>query len=841
MNTMEEEARNETARETDKATTLTESPQLSADGSSGDWNNIKDYMKIKSQKLLNQFHTTGNKLSDLFKGVSIYVNGFTEPSADELKALIHDHGGMYCYHYSPSKVTHIITYNLPDTKVKNLSSSVIVCTPSWIVDSITAERLLPVTKYRLYHRTSEQGSINFSVASNYKGKGPATGTVVKKAKLLDNDGSVSDSTGKTGMSSNAANLISEFYTHSRLHHLSQWSTELKEFTTRMRSQIKPKLVKLSTQQTLQKDSSKVFVHIDMDCFFVSAGLRDRPQLLGKPVAISHFKGTTSTAGKDTDKRLPTESMSDIASCNYEARDKGVRNGMSVGKGLQQCPDLVIIPYEFEKYQNVSHIFYETLLSFLPEIEAVSCDEAYFELTDYVSCASEACEIVEELRKEIYDKTKCHASAGIAQNMLLARLCTRVAKPRGQFCLLDVDTGEFLNNQSVSNLPGVGYSTTSKLNSLGITNCQQLKEVPICELHAEFGKKLGTTLYDFARGIDNRSLTMEVERKSLSADVNFAIRFQSFSDAEEFIVNLAKEVEKRATDSDVVGKQVTLKLKVRKADAPTETKKYLGHGICYNLSRSAHLPTATCKATALEAACIKILRQLNVPVTDIRGIGMQLTKLSTTEEKVEYADLRKAFAHSQASSSKQASTSTLVKPVTSDIVPSSSSIAMEESFYIPPASQLDASVFEALPEHYKVKISESYAREKAKGTPALVPKHKETSTVVLPAAQETNTIVNTHDDDAVDVATVFAYLREWLHHSGEDGPTDGDVQSFSEYVLSLLDDHMDMVYYILKHLWRKINTLQLIRWQPVFLQLLSSVQEAMQEKYHAPLNTDFMHA
>ena len=73
-----------------------------------------------------------------------------------------------------------------------------------------------------------------------------------------------------------------------------------------------------------------------------------------------------------------------------------------------------------------------------------------------------------------------------------------------------------------------------------------------------------------------------------------------------------------------------------------------------------------------------------------------------------------------------------------------------------------SVFEALPEHYKVKISESYAREKAKGTPALVPKHKETSTVVLPAAQETNTVVNTHDDDAVNVATVFAYLREWLY-------------------------------------------------------------------------------
>ena len=131
--------------------------------------------------------------------------------------------------------------------------------------------------------------------------------------------------------------------------------------------------------------------------------------------------------------------------------------------------------------------------------------------------------------------------------------------------------------------------------------------------------------------------MEVERKSLSANVNFGIRFQSFSDADEFIVNLAKEVEKRATDSSVVGKQVTLKLKVCKADAPAESKKYLGHGICYNPSKSTHLPTATCKATGLEAACIQILRQINVPVTDIRGIGMQLTKLSTAEEKVKYAD------------------------------------------------------------------------------------------------------------------------------------------------------------------------------------------------------------
>lgn len=800
---------------------------------------LRDYMKIKQQKLVSQFHSSGNRLSNIFNGVSIYVNGFTEPSADELKALIHDHGGMYRYYYSPSKVTHIITYNLPDTKVKNLSPNTIVCTPSWIVDSIAAEKLLPVREYRLYHKANEQGSLNFNVVS--KGKGPASGSNDKTSKILDGVcDTAGASLGRTGMPPNPANLISEFFTHSRLHHLSQWSIELKEFTAKMRTQITPKLVKLSAQQALRKDGSNIFVHIDLDCFFVSVGLRDRPQLIGKPVAVSHFKGDTTNT-KETDKRLPTESMSDIASCNYKARDKGVRNGMSVGRGLQQCPDLVIIPYEFEKYQNVSHTFYETLLSFLPGIEAVSCDEAYLELTDYVTCASDACKIVEELRKEIYDKTQCHASAGISHNMLLARLCTRVAKPCGQFCLMDADPTDFLSTQLVSNLPGVGYSTASKLNNLGITNCQELSQVPIHKLHAEFGKKIGTTLYNSARGIDNRSLTLEVERKSLSADVNFGIRFESFSDADEFIVNLAKEVEKRATDSSIVGKQVTLKLKVRKADAPTETKKYLGHGICYNVSKSTHLPTATCKAAVLETACIQILRQLDVPVTDIRGIGMQLTKLSTSEERVEYGDLRKAFARSQAASScRQLSTSTPAKPTNSPSATVSSSVtSMDESFYIPPASQLDVSVFEALPEHYKMKISASYAKERAKESSPVIPKHQGTPAVASPAKQDTESDNDTPDNDDVNIMTVFANLREWLQGSKEDGPSDDDVQLFSEYLINLLDDHMDVAYCILKHLWRKINQLQLTHWNPVYHQLLSSVQESMQEKYNAPFNTDFM--
>ena len=801
------------------------------------WDGIKDYLQIKGRKLLNQFNNLGKKISDIFTGVSIYVNGFTEPNADELKSLIHDHGGAYCYHYTPSKVTHIITNNLPDTKVKNLSAGVIVCTPSWIVDSVTAKKVLPVSKYRLYHKETEQTSLKFGRVD--KGKGSASGPTLKKAKLDVEDGNTTSSGSLVKSSStslpSAANLISEFYSHSRLHHLSTWSTELKEFTSKMRLQITPKLVKLPPTQSIRKDGTQIFVHIDLDCFFVSVGLRERSHLVGKPVAVSHFK---NNMGGDFElgKKLPTDSMSDIASCNYQARDKGVRNGMLVGKALKQCPNLVIIPYEFEKYRSVSQTFYETLLSLTPDVESVSCDEAYMELTDYVTSVSVACDIVRKLRDDIFSKTQCHASAGIGQNMLLARLSTRKAKPCGQFYLSSSNVEEFLSSHLVSDLPGVGYSTSSKLKGLGITTCQQLAEVSISKLHMEFGKKIGTNLYNFARGIDDRCLTLEVERKSLSADVNFGIRFQNISDADEFISNLSKEVERRATESNVVGKLVTLKLKVRKPDAPIETAKYLGHGVCYNLSKSSHLPSVTCKASVLETTCNQILRQLDIPVTDIRGIGIQLNKLnSMSVETKGYGDLRKAFA------SYKPSTKTITNSAGACGVSSKPSLLLsspvgsinllDETFEIPPASQLDVSVFEALPEHYRTKISALYAKEKIETSSWI----QGPSNPVSPPS----TNVETAQFSDANMTTVFAYLRDWLDHS-EDGPIDSDLELFSEYIVNLLATRMDTVYCMLRYLWRRIASQQLTSWEPGFVQLLSAVQAEMLKNYHVELNTDFIH-
>lgn len=115
---------------------------------------LGDYMRIKQRKLRDQFRGLSTPyLSSIFEGVTIYVNGWTQPTADELKEMIHSHGGGYESNiYSNSKITCTIASNLPNSKIKNLGTST-VCTPDWIVDSIKAGKRLPLDKYLLYSRT----------------------------------------------------------------------------------------------------------------------------------------------------------------------------------------------------------------------------------------------------------------------------------------------------------------------------------------------------------------------------------------------------------------------------------------------------------------------------------------------------------------------------------------------------------------------------------------------------------------------------------------------------------------------------------------------------------------
>lgn len=212
------------------------------------------------------------------------------------------------------------------------------------------------------------------------------------------------------------------------------------------------------------------------------------------------------------------------------------------------------------------------------------------------------------------------------------MATKKAKPNGQF-LLDVEkVSSYMSNILISELPGVGSSTTHTLREAQLITCGDLQNVSLARIQLLIGKKLGETLYQHCRGIDNRELNYEYKRKSVSAEVNYGIRFKSVQEMEIFLNQLCAEVHKRLLEIKRKTKQITLKVLIRAKDAPIEASKFMGHGVCDHLTRSVSLSTYTNELNILCSNVLTLMRSFNIPPQELRGIGVQLTKLDADDSR-----------------------------------------------------------------------------------------------------------------------------------------------------------------------------------------------------------------
>jgi len=197
----------------------------------------------------------------------------------------------------------------------------------------------------------------------------------------------------------------------------------------------------------------------------------------------------------------------------------------MGKALELCKDMICLPYDFPAYEKASRDFYNILLSFNADVtQAVSVDEA---LLDVSSIYTET--LAETIRDQVKEKTQCDVSIGLGENILLARLALRRAKPAGQYHLRSDEIQEFMRNLSVGDLPGVGRRLSGKLQQ--IMNVQTVGELLTKsqgELKEKFGPKIGENLYNFARGIDHSEVGEIVQRKSVSVEVNVFILLTLFN-------------------------------------------------------------------------------------------------------------------------------------------------------------------------------------------------------------------------------------------------------------------------------------------------------------------------
>eukprot|EP00742_Colponemidia_sp_Colp-10_P008026 GILJ01008660.1.p1 GENE.GILJ01008660.1~~GILJ01008660.1.p1 ORF type:complete len:744 (-),score=139.86 GILJ01008660.1:165-2396(-) len=351
----------------------------------------------------------------------------------------------------------------------------------------------------------------------------------------------------------------------------------------------------------------------MDCFFVSVVIRDRPDLKGKPVAVSHAQSRLGSTGE-------------VSSCNYEARRCGVVNGMWMGQAKQKCPDLTVLAYDFEQYEIVAQQVYAILFRVTDRVQAVSCDEAYMD----VRGVEEPLHLAESLRRQIFEATACTASIGIGPNQLLARIATKKAKPNGLHVITAETAMDALLDLPVEELPGVGSATASKLNRLGLTRCGDLCRQSKEFLQGEFGLKTGLKLWQFARGEDPRDLQLQPPRKSIGVDVNWGVRFSQAAEVIQFLDKLSDELAVRAQEAGVQGAGLTLKLRRRAATEAYEPAKFMGSGMCDSFTKTVRLSTATNDAQELGRQT-RLLYEVHLKTepAEIRGLGLQLTRIQAT--------------------------------------------------------------------------------------------------------------------------------------------------------------------------------------------------------------------
>ncbi|KAL2123239.1 hypothetical protein VTJ04DRAFT_3694 [Mycothermus thermophilus] len=424
-------------------------------------------------------------------------------------------------------------------------------------------------------------------------------------------------------------FLKQYYSESRLHHLSTWKAELKSRLMKMMADSRSRSGGAPTNPTRRKPGARRYIlHVDFDSFFCAVSLRDHaPEWRDKPAVVAHSTG----------------SGSEIASCNYPARKFGVKNGMWMKRALELCPDLKVVPYDFPAYEEASRRFYDAILNVGGVVQSVSIDEALIDATDVVLSAvgsqgigvdegsvwreqAKADEIASNLRAEIKKTTDCHVSVGIGGNILLAKVALRKAKPAGQHQIRPEEVLDVLADLRVQDLPGVAYSIGGRLEEMGITLVKDLRQTPKERLVAALGPKTGEKLWEYARGIDRAEVGEQPMRKSVSADVNWGIRFVSQDEAEEFVRNLCKELERRLLNEGVKGRHLTMKIMRRSPDAPLDPAKHLGHGKCDTFTKSVSFGVATNDAELLGKEAVAILRSYKFSPGDLRGLGVQMTKL-----------------------------------------------------------------------------------------------------------------------------------------------------------------------------------------------------------------------
>jgi DNA polymerase-4 len=297
------------------------------------------------------------------------------------------------------------------------------------------------------------------------------------------------------------------------------------------------------------------LHVDMDAFYASVAIRDRPELWSVPVVVGGgYRGV-------------------VLSANYPARAYGIRSAMPMTRARRLCPHAVVVSPGFESFETVSRSVMENFRQVTPVVEVVSLDEAFLDVSGSVRRLGSPYAIAEQLRARIFDEQGITCSVGMAGTVAVAKLASRRAKPDGIVVVPPASVTTFLHPLDVGELWGVGEKTTELLHRLGLRTVGDLAHTPALTLQRAVGGHTARQLHQLAWGEDRRVVTTrrgsDEPDKSMGADETFGRDTDDRAVVLREVLRLAAKVAGRMRTAQVAGRTVTLK--VRFADFTTITR------------------------------------------------------------------------------------------------------------------------------------------------------------------------------------------------------------------------------------------------------------------------------
>jgi DNA polymerase-4 len=343
-----------------------------------------------------------------------------------------------------------------------------------------------------------------------------------------------------------------------------------------------------------QDDDCTVLHVDMDAFYASVELIDRPELKGLPVIVGGGGG-----------------RSVVLSATYEARSDGVHSAMPMGRARRLCPQAVVIEPDHQRYADVSRGVMEIFRAVTPLVEPLSLDEAFLDVSGSVRRMGSPLRIAQQIRDQVADEQRITCSVGVAATKFVAKLASGRAKPDGLLVIPRDQTVIFLHSLPVGALWGVGERTEEALRRFGLVTVADIAHTPVRTIRRALGDAMGTQLHELAWGRDPRPVVSEQVEKSIGAEETFRTDVDDSRTISRELLRLSERVAARARSAGMLGR--TIVVKIRFADFTT-------------ITRSRTLSEHTDVARIIYGTAMDLYVRLGLERARLRLVGVRLEGL-----------------------------------------------------------------------------------------------------------------------------------------------------------------------------------------------------------------------